>query len=99
MKKLSYIIKSSHFIYNVYFYVMSALLRLFGLLLKTDDRLILFNSYGGKKFDDSPKSVYEEMKKDDRFRKYKMVWAFLEPEQVSVTDGTKVVKADTAKLF
>ena len=33
------------------------------LFVKTDDKLILFNSFGGRKYDDSPKAVFDVMKK------------------------------------
>ena len=67
MKNLSYLLKSSQFLYDVYYYVMSSILKLIGLFIKTDDKLILFNSYGGKKFDDSPRAIYEQMLEDKRF--------------------------------
>lgn len=46
-----------------------------------DDHLILFNSFGGKKYDDSPRAIYELMKKDRRFKDYKLVWVLNDPEQ------------------
>ncbi len=99
MKRLSYLLKSSQFLYDLYFYVMSGILKLFGLFIRTDKQLILFNSYGGKKYDDSPRSIYEQMLKDDRFSNIKLVWAIQEPEKVKISGRADVVKADSFQYF
>ena len=99
MKRLSYLLKSSQFLYGLYFYVMSGVLKLLGFFIRTDDKLILFNSYGGKKYDDSPRAIYEQMLKDDRFSDCKLVWAIQEPDKVRVSGRAEVVKADSFKYF
>ena len=99
MKKLAYLLKSSHFLYGLYFYVMSGILKLFGLFIRTDDKLILFNSFGGKKFDDSTRVIYEQMLKDDRFADYKLVWAIQDPNKIEVTGRADVIKADSFQYF
>lgn len=99
MKRLSYLLKSSQFLYDLYFYVMSGILKLFGLFIRTDKQLILFNSYGGKKYDDSPRFIYEQMLKDDRFSNIKLVWAIQEPEKVKISGRADVVKADSFQYF
>ena len=68
------------------------------LFVKTDDKLILFNSYAGRKFDDSPRAIFEVMKADKRFTNYKMVWAFHEPDKFVVEDAIKI-KTDGLKYF
>lgn len=55
--------------------------RILKLLIPKNNRLILFMSFGGKKYDDSPKAIYEYMLKDDFFKNYKIVWAFIEPHK------------------
>ena len=99
MKKLSYLLKSVRWIYEVYFYVMSALLRFAGVFWKVDQKLILFNSFGGKKYDDSPRAIYEEMKQDPRFKDYKLVWALQEPEKVDHPKDLQIVRGDTVAFF
>ena len=99
MKKLSYLLKSSQFLYSLYFYVMSGILKLIGLFIRTDDKLILFNSYGGKKYDDSPRAIYEQMLKDDRFIDCRFMWAIQEPDKIKVTGRADVVRADSFRYF
>lgn len=99
MKTLSRMLKSSRLLYDVYFFVMSALLRLLGLLVGSDDRLILFNSYGGKHYDDSPRAIYERMLSDARFRDYRLVWALQDPGHISVPGGGRVIRTDSLQYF
>ena len=79
--------------------MMSSLLKSVGVFVKTDSKLILFNSFGGKRFDDSPKAIYELMRKDARFKNCKLVWAIQDPLKCRVPEGTIVIKSDTPKYF
>lgn len=97
-KKIIAIVKYSKFLYLIYYYVFSFILLVLRLFVKTDDKLILFNSFGGKKYDDSPKELYEAILKDKRFVGFKYVWAFHEPEKFKIK-GADVVKTDTLKYF
>lgn len=99
MTRLSYMLKSSRILYSIYFYIMSGLLRFLGIFICTDDHLILFNSFGGKKYDDSPQVIYEEMLADSRFASCKFVWALQSPETVSVPGRASVVKVDSFAYF
>lgn len=92
-------LKSNKFMYHIYYLVVSFALRVVGIFLKTDDRLILFNSFGGKKYDDSPKAIYEEMRRDSRFSSYRLVWAIQRPENMDLPDDMEVVRGDTWAFF
>ena len=97
-EKLITIVKYFKPLYAVYYYVLSGVLGILSLLIKTDNKLILFNSFGGKKYDDSPKAIYEKMRKDKRFAGFKFVWAFHEPHKYRLK-GAKVIKTDTPEYF
>lgn len=96
--ELMKIIKTSSGIKKVYNKVGSGLLKLVGLFIVQDDKLILINSFGGKKYDDSPKAIYEWLRVDERFKDYKFVWAFHEPEKFTVP-GATVIKTDNLRYF
>lgn len=99
MKKyLFYIVKYVKWIYQLYFYLGSFALKVLKLFVKPDDRLILFISFGGRKFDDSPKVIYDQMIADERFNEYRLVWAFNKPETYELKRGIKV-KCDTFSYF
>lgn len=78
--------------------MFSSFVNLLKLFVKPDDSLILFNSFGGKKYDDSPKEIFELMRKDSRFKDYKFVWAFHEPEKFNIKDAENI-KTDTLRYF
>ena len=73
----------------LYFQVGSLLLRILGLFIKTDPNLILFISYGGQKYDDSPKVVYEYLQQHPVSQEHRFVWAFIEPEKFPQIDVSK----------
>ena len=75
------------------FFVMNIL----KIFVRPDPYLILFNSYGGKKFDDSTRAIYLEMLGDDRFKDYKMVWAFHSPNDFP--EIPEKVQTDSLKYF
>lgn len=99
MRKLAYILKTSKIFYIFYFYIVSGLLRLWGIFIKTDEKLILFNSYGGKKIDDSPKVIFDVMRLDKRFTEYRLIWALQEPEKWRKNQNIEIVKCDTLSYF
>lgn len=79
------IVKRNKWIYHVYYYSVSFAVKIISHFVKTDDKLILFVSYGGRYFNDSPKSIYEAMLEDERFKGYKLVWAFINPNSFDIS--------------
>lgn len=97
-KKLEYVLKHNSEIQFVYKHILSYLFRFVGLFCKTDDKLILFNSFGGKKYNDSPKVLFEAMREDSRFCGCRFVWAFEDPNKYKI-EKAKCIKIDTWKYF
>ena len=75
---------------------MSSLFRLWGLFLATDDHLVLFVSFMGMGFNDSPKAIYDYMKAHPDYQEYQCVWAFEHPEKFPELE---TVKIDTLQYF
>jgi CDP-glycerol glycerophosphotransferase len=97
MKKIKNILKNNKILYFLYHYIISFLLKLFGLFIKTDDKLILFNSFGGAKFDDSPKAIYDYIKNNPKYDDYTLVWAI---DDFSLVDGkVNTIKNNSFKYF
>lgn len=95
---IAYLIKHNVFIQKYYVLVFSKLFRLIGKFVEIDDRLVLLVSYGGCGFNDSPKVIYDAMKNDPKWNKFKFVWAFEKPENFVIENAEKV-KIDTLKYF
>ena len=91
------LIKNSPFIYSLYYYSMSFLINFLKLFLKADDKLVLFVAYGGRHFNDSPRTLYEAMLTDERFKDFKLVWAFRNPDDYDSVPNR--IKIDTITYF
>ena len=97
-KRLDYILKHNSWIQMAFKKVASLFFRFVGLFVKVDDKLVLINSFAGKKYNDSPRILFEAMRDDPRFSHLKFVWAFEHPEQFDI-DKADTVKIDTWKYF
>ena len=49
--------------------------------IATDPKVVLFSTFDGRGYSDSPKAIYEYMCSDPRFADYTIVWAFREPKK------------------
>lgn len=97
-KRLEYILKHNLFIQNVYKVIFSNFFRIMGFFIKTDEKLVLLNSFGGRKYNDSPKVLFEYMVNDPQYTDFKYVWAFEEPEKFNIPKALKV-KIDSWDYF
>ncbi len=96
--RIAYILKHNKALLTIYKTTMSAAIKTLGIFVKRDDFLVLFVSYSGKKFDDSPLVLFEAMKADQRFKDFHFVWAFEEPTKFKV-ENADTVKIDSLKYF
>ena len=72
--------------------------RFIGVFVKCEPNTILFGSFSGKAFNDSPKAIYDELIKREEFSGYDFVWAFEKPEHFSLPTGRKI-KINSMKYF
>lgn len=57
-------------------------------LVKIDEKQVLFVSFAGKQFSDSPKTIYNYLKNNDE--DLKLLWAFKNPEKFDVENKLKI---------
>ena len=72
--------------------------KLRGIGQNVDDKLILFSTFNGKSYSDSPKAVYLYLLNNDRYKDYKFIWTFKEPEDhkfLKENKNTSIVKQGT----
>lgn len=75
---------------------MSFVFKIWGKIQKCDDKLVLFVSFMGKNFNDSPKVLYDYMKSHPKYTNYHCVWAFEHPEKFPEIESVKI---DTPAYF
>ena len=95
---LANLIKHNTLIQRIYQLVFNALFRFVGFLVSKDERLVLLSSYGGRQYSDSPRILFEAMKRDARFAGFRYIWAFEFPDKVEV-NGAENVRIDSLAYF
>jgi len=95
--KIKALLKRNRWLYLCYNRILSLVVNIIKLFVTTDDKLILFVSFGGRRCTDSPRAIYDYMLKDTRFDGYKLVWGVIDPQ--SYPDIKNKVKIDTLKYY
>ena len=80
-QRLIYILKHNAAIQYLYRVVMGFVFRIWGRFIRTDENLVLFVSFMGMGFNDSPKAIYEFLQKHPEYSKFRCIWAFEIPEK------------------
>ncbi len=87
-------LKVHPYLLRVFWSIISYSMALLKKIVNIKEKQMLFVSYGGRKFDDSPKAIYDEICRRKEFFDWKLIWAFVEPNQFSISRGRKI-KIDT----
>ena len=98
MNKIKTLLKHNIIIYKIYTLVFSLIFKIIGVFIRVQDDIILINSYGGRRYDDSPKVIFEYMRTQEKYSKYKIYWAFSNPNKFEI-EGAQKIKIDTLKYF
>ena len=96
-KRLISAVKYNKVFLCVYKAFGNAFIAALSLFVRIKKKKILFMSFGGQKFDDSPKELYLKMKDDPYFKDYEMVWGFTAPEKYNF--DCKKVRVDTVRFY
>ncbi len=99
MKRIEYLIKNNSFVQKTYVFCFSLFYRFIALFVRIDKKLILFNSFGGKCFNDSPRVLFERIINDEKYKDYKCVWSFTNPKAFKGKVPCKIVKQDSFRYF
>ena len=95
-QRLVYILKHNSVAQYLYRTLGSLALRFIGLFVRTDEKLVLFLSLMGTRFNDSPKAIYDHMRAREEYAGYKLLWVFEDPAQFPDIPS---IKLDTPKFF
>ena len=91
-------LKKYRCLYTIYYYIASSTLRFLGYFVKSSKNEFLIVCYGGKKYGDNVGPVYETLLLDSRFDNWKFVWAFRNPEKVTLPDMSRSSKCKIDSL-
>ena len=96
--RLEYILKHSVVINAVFRFCASSFLKFCGLFLRMDEKGVLFSAHG-RKYNDSPRCIYEYMIAQPKFKDFHFYWALERPEAEDIPGKCTKIKADTFKYF
>lgn len=96
--RLDYVLKHNYAINRLFTWSVSGCMKVWGLFIPMDKKLIIFSAHS-RKYNDSPRTLYEHMINDPRFKDYKYVWALEDPDNVEIPGPAMKVKSDTPEYF
>ncbi|MDO4517767.1 MAG: CDP-glycerol glycerophosphotransferase family protein [Bacillota bacterium] len=72
--------------------------------LPIDDKLVIFESFMGRRYTDSPRAIYEYMLKSDRYKDYHFVWCFRDSvmanfEYLASNERTRLIRWGSEEYY
>ena len=98
--RLDYILKHNYFFNRVFLKTVSFGFRFLGLFIPVDKKMIIFSGHS-RRYNDSPKALYEYLLKNrEIYGSFKCIWALEDIKQSKKIPGNPIiVKTDTFKYF
>lgn len=96
-KRLEYHIKHIVIFRYIFNFIFNSMLKSIGLFIKIDPDIVLINSFGGRRFNDSPRTIFEYIISHKEYSNLKIFWAFESPDKYDIP--CEKVKIDTVKYF
>ena len=89
-RRIIYILKHNETVQRIYKTTMSFIFGVITRMVRCDKNLILFVSFMGSGFNDSPKAIYDYIQSHEEYRNYRCLWAFEHPEKFTELDTVKI---------
>lgn len=96
--RLEYSLKHNPKIYDIVASVVNFCLRTIGIFIPIRSNRVLFTGHG-RKYNDSPKALYEYMITHHEYDDYELVWGLDDPESNNIPGRAKKIKTDTLSYF
>lgn len=90
-------LKQHPILLQIFWAIARVTLNFIGLFIPLKKQVV-FSSFGGRNFDDSPRAIYDKICESPEFNGWEMVWAFTDIDKHDIPRGHKV-KIDTVKFF
>lgn len=96
--KLDYILKHNIVVNKIFKFSLSYAIRFIGLFIPMDEKAILFSAHS-RKYNDSPRAIYEKLISRSEFADYKFYWAIEDNYAMEIPGNYTIIKPDTFKYF
>lgn len=84
--RLDYLLKHNYIVNRIFNIVVSFVLRVCGKFISIDKDMVLFSGLT-RKYNDSPRAIYEYMITRPEFKHLKLVWALDDPEYAEIPNN------------
>ena len=89
------VIKGSTVLASLYVWTYKFFVRILSFFVKQNPRLVIFSSFSGRQYSDSPRAIFELLKANPGTRDYEFVW--LMNDASTVIEGANVVEFGSLK--
>jgi CDP-glycerol glycerophosphotransferase len=96
--RIDYLLKHNNTLYKFFNATLSSGISILGLFVPMNKKMILFSGHS-RKYNDSPRTIYEYLIKQPKFDSYNFVWALEDPDHVEIPGPAKKIKSDTLEYF
>ena len=98
LQRIDYILKHNKLVYNCYRVFFSLFFRFVGIFVRTENKLILFTGLG-KRYNDSPRAIYEYMVAYGLDKEYKCIWCVDDPKKYDIPGNREIIITDSWRYF
>lgn len=96
--KIDYILKHNRVFNKCFIFCASMFFRFIGLFIPVDNKAVIFSGHG-RKYNDSPKAIFEYMISRPEFSTYRFYWALEDTDNTDIPGECIKIKSDTFKYF
>lgn len=96
--KLDYLLKHNLLLNRLFRTTASLFFKSVGCFVSIDEKAVLFSGLN-QQYNDSPRTIYESLIRDQRFKDYKFYWALSKIEGTEIPGRCIKIKADTWEYF
>ena len=98
-QKIKNVIKDSGFGGWIYLCVGLMVVKILQLFIRPNPKQVMFISYSGRQFSDTPKEAFNQLRMDPAYQDYRLVWAFNNPSEFTNETITNKVSANSPLFF
>ena len=96
--RIDYALKHNPLVSKAFRMLASAAVRAMGIFTPMDEKAVLFSAHT-RKYNDSPRAIYERMRTDPRFKDFTFYWALDDAEGTEVPGPCVKLVPDTMNYF
>lgn len=99
IQKIKNKIKNSTFLGVIYLVIVGGFIKFLQIFIKPNEKQVLFISYSGRQFSDTPREAFKMLNEDPEFQDFDLVWAFNNPKKFKQKELGRKISANSPIFF